>query len=93
MRELTEITGFHAHVYFDTTTRETADRVREGLSLRFTVEMGRWHEQPVGPHTTAMYQVASRPELVSRALLTSAASAAAIAVSWSRLTFTRSSPC
>ena len=26
-----EITGFHAHVYFDTASRDVAARVREGL--------------------------------------------------------------
>ena len=53
-----EITGFHAHVYFDTASRDAAARVREGLGARFDVRLGRWHEQPIGPHPIAMYQVA-----------------------------------
>ena len=62
MREITDITGFHAHVYFDAATRDTAERLREGLAPRFTVELGRWHEQPIGPHPKAMYQVAFAPD-------------------------------
>lgn len=53
-----EITSFHAHVYYDPTTRETAEQVRQGLSDRFQVQLGRWHDQHVGPHTQSMYQVA-----------------------------------
>lgn len=58
MRETTDITGFHAHVYFDEATRDAAARLREALAPRFAVEVGRWHPEPVGPHPKAMYQVA-----------------------------------
>lgn len=58
MRELTEIRSYHAHVYFNPATREIAMRLREGLAERFEVELGRWHEKLVGPHTQWMYQVA-----------------------------------
>jgi DOPA 4,5-dioxygenase len=57
MRETADILGYHAHVYFDAETREQATRLREGLARRFTVEVGRWHERPVGPHPKPMYQV------------------------------------
>jgi DOPA 4,5-dioxygenase len=53
-----EIRGFHAHVYFDPATRGVAANVREELAARFTVELGRWHDVPVGPHPKSMYQVA-----------------------------------
>ncbi len=52
------INGYHAHIYYDPTTRETAARVREGLGARFDVRLGRWHDKPVGPHPISMYQVA-----------------------------------
>lgn len=52
-----QATGYHAHVYYEPQTREAAEFVREGLALRFSVQLGRWHDQPVGPHTLAMYQV------------------------------------
>src|SRR5713101_2263905 len=57
-----KITGFHAHVYYDPTTHDTAERVREGLGARFNVELGRWHDQPIGPHPKSMYQVAFAPD-------------------------------
>ncbi|QIR36411.1 4,5-dioxygenase [Tolypothrix sp. PCC 7910] len=56
------ITGFHAHVYFDIGTREVASRVREGLGANFDVQLGRWHDKPIGPHPKSMYQVAFSPE-------------------------------
>jgi DOPA 4,5-dioxygenase len=58
----TKITGFHAHVYFDPATREVASRVRDGLAERFDVELGRWHDKPIGPHPKSMYQVKFSPE-------------------------------
>jgi DOPA 4,5-dioxygenase len=58
----TEIKNFHAHVYYDSDTRETASRVRDALAARFEVELGRWREEPVGPHPQAMYQVKFAPE-------------------------------
>jgi DOPA 4,5-dioxygenase len=58
----TEITGFHAHIYFDTASRDAAARVREGLGASFEVQLGRWHDKPIGPHPKAMYQVAFLPE-------------------------------
>lgn len=56
-----KITGFHAHIYFDPANRDAAARVREGLSTRFEVQLGRWHDLPIGPHPKAMYQVAFLP--------------------------------
>ena len=52
------ITGYHAHIYYDDASRETAARVREALGARFEVKLGRWHDAPVGPHLEPMYQVA-----------------------------------
>lgn len=60
--DTTKITGFHAHVYFGPATREAASRVRDGLAERFEVELGRWHDKPVGPHPQSMYQVKFAPD-------------------------------
>ncbi|AFY31093.1 DOPA 4,5-dioxygenase family protein [Calothrix sp. PCC 7507] len=60
-KDIIKITGFHAHVYFDPMSREAATRIREGLDTKFDVRLGRWHDQPVGPHPKAMYQVAFLP--------------------------------
>ena len=54
-----DIVSWHAHVYFDpAATRPQAERVRAGIAERFKVQLGRWHDVPIGPHTSAMYQVA-----------------------------------
>jgi DOPA 4,5-dioxygenase len=62
IKEVADITGFHAHVYFDEATRAVAAQLREELAPRFVVELGRWHTQPVGPHPKPMYQVAFAPD-------------------------------
>ena len=56
------IQNFHAHVYYDTATREVAAQVRDALAERFEVELGRWRDEPVGPHPKSMYQVKFAPE-------------------------------
>ena len=52
------IKGYHAHVYFDATTAETARQLCEEAAERFPVEMGRMHERPVGPHPRWSCQLA-----------------------------------
>jgi aromatic ring-cleaving dioxygenase len=57
------ILSYHAHVYYDAAaTRSEADRLRLRIAERFRVQLGRWHDVPVGPHTAAMYQVAFATE-------------------------------
>ena len=59
-----KITGYHAHIYYDEDTRETAARLREQIWNTFSpVEMGRFRDKAVGPHPEPMYQVAFSPEL------------------------------
>ena len=58
-RPLASILSYHAHIYFDpASTRTAAETLRQQIAQRFAVQMGRWHEAPVGPHSLAMYQVA-----------------------------------
>src|SRR5262245_17990993 len=53
------IASYHAHIYYDPETREEAGRLRERIGAAFPAAvLGRWHDVPVGPHPTAMYQVA-----------------------------------
>jgi aromatic ring-cleaving dioxygenase len=51
------IHDYHAHVYYDDGSKPFAAEVRDRLQQLFTVEMGRWRDEPVGPHPQAMYQV------------------------------------
>jgi len=50
-KKAVKISGYHAHVYYNASSRAAAERVREGLGARFRVRLGRWHDKPVGPHT------------------------------------------
>jgi DOPA 4,5-dioxygenase len=52
------IKGWHAHVYYGDDSREQAIWLREAMDERFDVKLGRWREEPVGPHPMSMYQVA-----------------------------------
>lgn len=54
---LEKIHGYHAHVYYDAASRADAARLRDAIESNFDVEMGRWRDEPVGPHPQAMYQV------------------------------------
>ena len=59
---MAEITGFHAHVYFDADTLDQARTLCEQARDTFGVEMGRVHEKPVGPHPDWSCQLAFGPE-------------------------------
>ena len=54
------ITGWHAHVYFDAASREPAWAMRETVQAELAghVQIGRFHEKPVGPHPMWSFQIA-----------------------------------
>ena len=54
------IASWHAHVYFDAASRDAAWALRELIQVELTgqMEMGRFHEKPVGPHPMWSYQLA-----------------------------------
>lgn len=52
------ITGYHAHIYYAPETRPAAGTLRRGIGEGFAARLGSWHDEPVGPHSVAMYQVA-----------------------------------
>ena len=69
------ITGYHAHVYYDAETRPRAADLRAGFEARFAerleanageIRMGRWHDNPIGPHPMGSYQIAFPPELFAQ---------------------------
>ena len=60
---MAEITSYHAHVYYTDASKADAAVLREQVEQRFPVNMGRWHDRPVGPHPQWSYQVAFETEL------------------------------
>lgn len=58
MQSTDQISGYHAHVYYDAQSKPAAAKVRELIEGNFDIEMGRWHDEPVGPHPMGSYQVA-----------------------------------
>lgn len=60
MPDQSPITSWHAHVYFDADSRDAAWALREiiNVELASLMEMGRFHEKPVGPHPMWSYQLA-----------------------------------
>lgn len=57
------ITSWHAHVYFAAESRDAAWALREIIQVELAgwMEMGRFHEKPVGPHPMWSYQMAVAP--------------------------------
>jgi DOPA 4,5-dioxygenase len=60
IQEVSSIQSWHAHVYFDAQQRDAAWTLREQIEARFAdkLQMGRFHERPVGPHPMWSYQLA-----------------------------------
>ena len=58
------IDSWHAHVYFDASSRDAAQALRETIEreLAGRIEMGRFHERAVGPHPMWSYQLAFAPD-------------------------------
>jgi DOPA 4,5-dioxygenase len=54
-RDVSRITSWHAHVYFDAASRDAAWAFRDVVAAQFGehIEPGRFHERPVGPHQLA----------------------------------------
>ncbi len=59
---MAEITGFHAHVYYDEETFERAKELCERARDQLEVTMGRMHRKPVGPHPRWSCQLAFTPD-------------------------------
>ena len=57
------IGSWHAHVYFDAASRDDAWALREAVAseLAAHVQLGRFHEKPVGPHPMWSFQIAFAP--------------------------------
>lgn len=61
------IAEYHAHVYYHPQkTRSRAAHFRERVAAEFpNAKLGRWHDELVGPHPQAMYQIAFPSSLLA----------------------------
>jgi len=57
---MTEVKGYHAHVYYDPATRPVAERLRDAITSNFTVEPGAFSDEPRGPHPISQFSVIFR---------------------------------
>lgn len=65
-KDTAAITGYHAHVYYDADSKPAAAELRDAIEARFEVQLGRWHDRPVGPHPQWSYQIAFTPEVFAQ---------------------------
>ena len=61
--DTSSIASWHAHVYFDSASRDSAAKFREVVAAQFgdQVRVGRFHEREVGPHPRWSFQVEFAP--------------------------------
>ena len=54
---MTQVKGYHAHVYFDAATRPAAEQLRNTLIDMFAVEPGVFADEPRGPHPVPQFNM------------------------------------
>jgi aromatic ring-cleaving dioxygenase len=54
---MTEVKGYHAHVYYNAQTKPAAARLRETIVGKFAVEPGGFSDEPRGPHPISQFNV------------------------------------
>ena len=54
---MTEVSGYHAHVYYDPATRDVAEQLRGEIISKFAVEPGGFSDEPAGPHPISQFNV------------------------------------
>jgi aromatic ring-cleaving dioxygenase len=54
---MTEVKGYHAHVYYDAATKPKAAKLRETIIGKFKVEPGGFSDEPRGPHPISQFNV------------------------------------
>jgi DOPA 4,5-dioxygenase len=59
---MTGIRGYHAHVYYNAETRETAEGLRETIIGKFAVKAGAFSDEPRGPHPISQFNVIFQTE-------------------------------
>jgi aromatic ring-cleaving dioxygenase len=51
------IRDFHAHIYFDSAELDSAQALAAAVQDRFGVQVGHFHQRPVGPHPRGSVQM------------------------------------
>ena len=59
---MTEIRGYHAHVYYNADTRKIAEGLRDTIANRFGVEPRALSDEPRGPHPIPQFNVIFKVE-------------------------------
>ena len=54
---MTEIKGYHAHVYYSAATRQIAEALRDTIIARFAVQPGAFSDDPIGPHPISQFNI------------------------------------
>ena len=54
---MSEIRGYHAHVYYDAATKPKAAQLRDAIIGKFKVEPGGFSDEPRGPHPISQFAV------------------------------------
>lgn len=65
---MTNITGYHAHIYYALDQLPQAEALAKDVQKRFGVQVGRLHEKPVGPHPRPSCQLSVSIEQFSRVI-------------------------
>ena len=59
---MSEVKGYHAHVYYDAATKPKAAELRATIIARFAVEPGAFSDEPRGPHPISQFNVIFKTE-------------------------------
>ncbi|HEX2151861.1 MAG TPA: DOPA 4,5-dioxygenase family protein [Stellaceae bacterium] len=54
---MSDVKGYHAHVYYNAETKPAAAKLRDAIIQRFTVEPGAFSDEPRGPHPVSQFNV------------------------------------
>ena len=54
---MSDVKGYHAHVYYNTETKPAAAKLREAIIEEFKVEPGAMSDEPRGPHPISQFAV------------------------------------
>ncbi|HEV2080652.1 MAG TPA: DOPA 4,5-dioxygenase family protein [Allosphingosinicella sp.] len=63
---MAEVSDFHAHIYFDPDEVEQALALARAAQAEFSLSVGRFHLEPVGPHPRGSCQLTLSPEEFGR---------------------------